>query len=1099
MNGELFQDYLSRGKQFAEAGEFTEAIACYQKAKEQQPDFAETYQRLAEVYVLTGQLEEAIAAIEVAINLKPDFGSAYLTIGNALQQQNQMVLAIWAYTQALDIQPNLGEAQANLGSLYYYQGRFLEAIQCYEEAIQSRPSLGVIYWMLGNALTQVGQLQKAIYAYQNAIKRQPDWVQSYLKLAQVWLKLDNESEAIACYQTLLEYQPEHPEATQEFERLRSENFEQNLASLSFIPEERTGFEERGVDLASPTLDEATKRPELVGAETEELFVKNAQPRVESGNIEPELQTLREQAEQSLSQGQFEEAIALCHQILKIQPNFLSAYVTLGNTLQFQGKIEAAIRAYSQALEIQPNFAEVHANLGTMYIKLGQIESALSQYQKAVQLQPNLAAAHWNLGKVLQRLGRTEEAIAAWQKALELQPDLGEAKFHFELGNALAKQAKFEQAIQSYQRAITLKPNWAEVYGNLGGVQTEQGNYAAAIQSFQKAIELKPDSPELYLHSGYTYVKLGQYNQARSQYQRLIQLQPDSAEAYSNLGSVYCSLGQIEPAVENYQTALQLRPDWSEVYCRLAHIQKQDNPEAAVTNLEKAIELKPDYIEAYQQLCDLLSHSTRLAKARKFADQYCQNCGEVVPILSAIAYVFAYTQSGECEAALTKLQALEKICTAEIANFTPFEINLLYEILLFTVSHLRDDLAANSQFYQLISQHYYHQRQDPPLTTAVPRPSSASNSLRIGFMSKHFRRHSVGWCSEAVIQEFSKLTPNVHLYVSGRLQPDELTQRFEQMAAKFYWPKSYPNGFASATELAEEMIQDQLDVLVDLDSITVPVNVQILNYSPASVCVSWLGFDAPYLSLHHYFLCDEFTHPAGRQDYYMEQLVYLPQTAVAIAGFPRCQVDRNLVRKQLGIQPEQLAYLCVAPGRKTNLEMVKAQVKILQATPGSVLIRKGQGDHQVIRQMYGQACEEEGVEFSRILFIGLTKTEEEHRAIYDVADVLLDSYPYNGGTHNLEALWANLPIITRAGEQYLSRMGYSFLKAVNLDIGVAWSWEEYTALGIQFGRDQNLRQQIRHHLIKSKQYDNLAPLWNAQKLAQQMYRVFEELLGRGNSD
>jgi protein O-GlcNAc transferase len=105
---------------------------------------------------------------------------------------------------------------------------------------------------------------------------------------------------------------------------------------------------------------------------------------------------------------------------------------------------------------------------------------------------------------------------------------------------------------------------------------------------------------------------------------------------------------------------------------------------------------------------------------------------------------------------------------------------------------------------------------------------------------------------------------------------------------------------------------------------------------------------------------------------------------------------------------------------------------------------------------------------------------------------LDSYPYNGGTHNLEALWSELPVVTRSGRQYLSRMGYAFLKAVNLDVGWAWSWEEYAQLGIEFGRNSALRLQIRSHLAIAKQPDTLAPLWNPKQLANRMYGVFEEL-------
>ena len=207
------------------------------------------------------------------------------------------------------------------------------------------------------------------------------------------------------------------------------------------------------------------------------------------------------------------------------------------------------------------------------------------------------------------------------------------------------------------------------------------------------------------------------------------------------------------------------------------------------------------------------------------------------------------------------------------------------------------------------------------------------------------------------------------------------------------------------------------------------------------------------------------------------------------------MNREAIRNALGIGLDQMTYLCVSPGRKTNPEMVRAQVKILKEVPDSLLIRKGQGDPEVIHSTYREECDIQGVDFARIKFIGQTRSEEEHRAIYYVADVLLDSYPYNGGTHNLEALWANLPVVTRSGDQYLSRMGYAFLKSANLDVGAAWSWEEYTQWGVKFGRDAGFRNAVKEHLVKSKQPEHLAPLWNPKKLAREMYEVFQKLLAK----
>ncbi|VXD12405.1 TPR repeat protein [Planktothrix serta PCC 8927] len=1085
---------LKQGIQLKELGNLEAAINRFQQALKIDSQEAEVYKKLAEAYILIGKEEDGINSLNQALSLQPQLSSAYLVVGNAFYTQSRLDLAIWAYSQGIEIQPNFLEAYANLGSVYFQQERFNQAFSCYQKALEINSNYGLIYWMLGNLMSKQNQINPAIDYYQKAIALQPKQELFYLKLAESWLKIDQINYAIDCYKKAIEINPQQVFAHQELDRL----LQLKLQEDSEVQEDNQGFYEGGVELASSGLEKELKsrsesniQTALIASGNEQFFVENP---VSKKSENSAAEQYKQQAELLMNQGLYDQAIAACHQALKLQPDYLPAYLTLGNTLHFQGKIEAALRSYSQALELQPNFAEVHANVGTMLFKMQRWDQAISSYQKALELNPNLAAVYWNLGKVFQTLGRADESIAAWQKALELQPNLVEAEFNFEFGNSLARRGLWEEAVQSYQRAISLKPNWAEVYSNLGSVRSQQGQEKEAIKLYYKSIELNPDLPQPHLYLGHIFSNQGEVEKAIYHYQQVIKLQPDSMDSYANLANLYARIGNVTAAIQNFEQALAIKPNWAEIHCRLAHIRKHDQPAEAIINLEKAIELKPDFTEAYQQLCDLLSHSTNLAKAREMSDLYCQKCGDKVPVLSAISYIFAYSQSGACQPALEKLIELEKICYQYPDQLGIGEVIILYEILLFTLSHLRDALEANAQFYRLIAQQYAKHRFSDVLSpqyASVPS-KTASKSLRIGFISKHFRRHSVGWCSETLIRELSLISPEIYIYVTGQLPADEVTQRFEQIATRFYWPKAYPNGFASAEELSAEILKDQLDILVDLDSMTVPTNVQILYRRPAPVCVSWLGFDAPYISPDNYFFCDQYTHPQGIEKHYLEQLIRLPHTSVALEPFKSRPVDRNAVRNSLNIQLDQIVYLCVAPGRKTNLEMIQAQVKILKGVPNSVLLRKGQGDNQLIREMYQQVCAEQDIDKSRVMFIGLTRTEEEHRAIYYVADALLDSYPYNGGTHNLEALSANLPIVTHAGEQYLSRMGYSFLKAVNLEIGVAWSWEEYTELGIRLGLDANLRAQIKSHLIQSQNPNSLAPLWNPKKLAKEMYDIFWKL-------
>ena len=1143
--------YLTLGNIFQSQNLFEQAINTYNQALKVQANFAEVYANLGSVYYKQREFNLAILNYQKALEINPSLASVQLMLGNVFAQIGEFEQAIYCYQNLLEIKPEDPKAYFKLAEVFALYTNLESALDYYQKSLSIQPNYREAFAKLYKLLkpeTTESELEELFTEWQKFARENNQNIKEYIDsvipakstnfIEKEKFTGEKNREAIisdgehgiqpATFNLIpnqkvdsfentsdnlpyLDAGEENLEKTDKvttFEDQESElEFSQKIlnfpaadeeyeiqpATFNLIPNQKVdSFENTSDNLPSPdTVEENLEKTDQVTTfeyqEPEPEFAKKLLKF-------PAAEAYINQANLALKQGNLAAAIAYCKQALKIQPDSALFYVTLGNAFYQQNNLEAALRAYSQGLEIEPEVAEVQGNIGSVYLQLGQHEQALFYYQKAIELKPGLAGIYWNIGKLFQYLGKVDEALEAWEKALEIQPDIVEADFHFKLGNTLVKLSRINDAVKSYKRAINLKPDYTEAYSNLANILGKQGNKEAAANYYHQALKINPDLKHLHEKLANNLLLKGDYDQAIFHYQEAIKYNPNSYDAYANLGTALSNKGLLESALEKYYKALELKPNWAEVYSRIGHIIKQEKMEEAIALFEKAIEVKPKFVEAHQQLCDLLSHTTKLAEARKAADNFCSSCGEIAPILSGVAFLFSYFQSGVSDVANSKLSEVEKICYQSCETFSEIEIKLLYEIFLFAVPHLRDNLEGNANFYKLIAKQYY---QDRPQIYQTPKThTSSSQPLKIGFLSKHFRRHSVGWCTETLIRELSQITPDINLYITGPLKRDDITQRFEQMSVNTYWPKNYPNGFPSYEEITTQILEDKLDVVVDLDSMTLPVNVHILHEKPAPVCISWLGFDAPYISESNYFLCDWYTHPQGREKHYLEKLVRLSETSVAVGGFDSRSVDRNVTRNSLGIDSNQMVYLCIAPGRKTNPEMVRAQLKILQHTPESILIRKGQGDVDIIYQTYLQESENLGVDFNRIIFLGQTQTEEEHRAIYQIADVLLDSYPYNGGTHNLEALWQNLPIITRAGEQYLSRMGYSFLQNVNLDVGVAWSWEEYTEWGIKLGEDNGLRNSVREDLQKSKNPDNLAPLWNPKKLAKEMYQVFAELLVSG---
>jgi protein O-GlcNAc transferase len=222
---------------------------------------------------------------------------------------------------------------------------------------------------------------------------------------------------------------------------------------------------------------------------------------------------------------------------------------------------------------------------------------------------------------------------------------------------------------------------------------------------------------------------------------------------------------------------------------------------------------------------------------------------------------------------------------------------------------------------------------------------------------------------------------------------------------------------------------------------------------------------------------------------------MPDFTVAIADFPSKLIDRAVMRSELGINPNTVVYLSVVTGHKVNPESVQAHMSILKQVPNSILLHKGFCDVDIVRSLYQQESQRQGIDPERCRFVTWQQLEEDRSAFYQIADIALDTYPYNGGTHNLESLWFDLPIVTLCGEQATSRMGYSFLKAVGINEGVAKNWEEYTDWGVKLGLDKDLRDLLQGRIKQSKQPETLAPIWNPQKFAMDAYGIFQGLGGK----
>ncbi|PSB56952.1 O-linked N-acetylglucosamine transferase, SPINDLY family protein [Chamaesiphon polymorphus] len=373
--------------------------------------------------------------------------------------------------------------------------------------------------------------------------------------------------------------------------------------------------------------------------------------------------------------------------------------------------------------------------------------------------------------------------------------------------------------------------------------------------------------------------------------------------------------------------------------------------------------------------------------------------------------------------------------------------------------------------------------EPKFDTSLAKKSGI---LRIGYLASTLRSHSVGWLSRWLFQYYDRQSFQVFIYCINQNERDPFNHKwFRDKADVSYYFNSNP--LHLAREVVTQIKADEIDILIDLDSLTFDLSCQIMAYKPAPIQATWLGFDASGIPAIDYFIVDSYVVAEDAQDYYQEKLWKLPQTYLAVDGF---EVGiPNITRQELDIPADAVVYFSSQGGYKRHPDNIRCQMRIIANVPGSYLLIKGKSDPEMVRDLFGKIGEEEGVSLDRLRFLPGVRDEYTHRANLAIADIVLDTFPYNGATTTLETLWMGIPMVTRVGKQFAARNSYTFMLNAGIEEGIAWTEQEYVEWGIRLGLDRHLRLEVREKLRSGRQ---TAPVWNAQQFTLDMEQAYREM-------
>ena len=360
-----------------------------------------------------------------------------------------------------------------------------------------------------------------------------------------------------------------------------------------------------------------------------------------------------------------------------------------------------------------------------------------------------------------------------------------------------------------------------------------------------------------------------------------------------------------------------------------------------------------------------------------------------------------------------------------------------------------DLIQQQKQRQLWDQRFIQPLQE--YHSPHPNQADSERPLRIGYLSADFKRHSAAQGFADLILSYDGKQFQVYCYSGvGIGQEDELTVSFQQQASGWRSTQGVTD-----TALAQQIRQDQIDILIDLSGHTAGNRLLTFGYKPAPIQVTGIGHYPPGLSTIDYRLTTRFCTLPEEEQFFPEQPIYLDYAW----GFYLYQIELAV-----SLLPATgngfLTFGCLNRWEKVSSTTLSLWVRLLLAIQNSRLILKASqlADESLRGEILGQ-MKEAGVSEKRIDLRGRTP-QQEHLAVYQEIDIALDPFPHGGGMSSMESVWMGVPVISLSGDRVVSRAGATTLSPLGLGDWVVKRESEYIELAQDWSQRLGELEQLR---------------------------------------
>jgi protein O-GlcNAc transferase len=590
------------------------------------------------------------------------------------------------------------------------------------------------------------------------------------------------------------------------------------------------------------------------------------------------------------------------------------------------------------------------------------------------------------------------------------------------------------------------------------VLAQAGRFQDVLENSDLALAIMPASAE-------TKLSIKRHQKARTAANRALTANPNSAAAWLHLGHALSGLKRYKQAIACYDKVLAIVPDnkviWADRAAAIAAIKKR----VALPYTDMLLGRYPQDADAWAIRAGSLAASQHYGEAVEASDRALaidpQHLSAVRIGIRARTYACDWHRRED-----DRRQIAEGL-RAGLNIIRPFNYRTISD------SEADDLIAARllsggfalSAGAMWSGENYRHDR------------------IRVAYLSPDFRDRAMAILMAGVFEHHDDTRFETTAISMGPDDGSKMRRRVEAAFDRFIDVQAM-----SDAEVATMLRESQIDLAIDLNSHGGGGRPGILAYRPAPVQVSYHNTGttgAPYLD---YIVADRTVIPDTHFCYYTEKVVHLPHSFFC-SDSQRYVPEHTPSRIEEGLPETGFVYCCFNNSNRIAPSIFDVWMRLLNACPGSVLWLRDYNPY-AMRNLRREA-EARGVAPERLVFAPRSAADA-HLARHRLADLYLDTLPYNAFTTASDALWAGLPVLTCLGNTFAGRVGASLLNTIGLPELVTSSLAEYEELAIALARDSGRLAAIKANLLRNRASE---PLFDTARFTRDLETAYTTMWER----